>query len=84
MPSDVWLSDLELENMKSVKLSGSSFLEAGVFDFVQWLGQAPEFSDVALRSTKPSNSRSGPMINFNVELDLGDIEVSVEEVARNE
>ena len=84
MPSDVWLSDLELENMKSVKLSGSSFLEAGVFDFVQWLGQAPEFKDVALRSTNPSNSRAGPTINFNVELDLGDIDDSVEEVASNE
>jgi hypothetical protein len=84
MPSDVWLSDLTLEDMKQVKLSGSSFLETGVFDFVRWLEQAPGFDNVALRSTRPSQSSSGPTINFNVELNLGDINGSVREVARNE
>lgn len=84
MPSDVWLSDLVLEDMKKLKLSGSSFLEAGVFDFVRWLGQAPGFQDVALSSTRPSQSSSGPAIDFNVELTLGDIDGSVREVARNE
>ena len=84
MPSDVWLSDLTMEDMKQVKLSGSSFLEAGVFDFVRWLGQAPGFEDVALRSTRPSRSGSGPAIDFNSELNLGDFDSSVREVARNE
>ena len=84
MPSDVWLSGLTVENMKQMKLSGSSFLEAGVFDFVRWLEQAPGFEDVALRSTRPSQSSSGPAIDFNVELNLGDIDGSVREVARND
>jgi hypothetical protein len=84
MPSDVWLRDLTVEDMKQVKLSGSSFLEAGVFDFVRWLEQSPGFEDVALQSTRPSQSGSGPTIDFIVELNLGDIDGSVREVARND
>jgi len=84
MPSDVWLSDLVMEDMRQLRLAGSSFLEAGVFDFVRWLGQSPGFEDVALRSTKPGRSGSGPAIDFNVELNLGDIDGPVKEVARNE
>lgn len=84
MPSDVWLSDLVVEDMQRVKLTGSSFLEAGVFDFVRWLGQAPGFADVALPNTRPSTSSSGPTIEFNVELNLVDLDGQVSEVARNE
>ena len=84
MPSDVWLNDLLITEMKHIKLSGSSFLEAGVFDFVHWLEQAPGFEDVALRSTQPSKSKSGPTIDFSVELNLVDKDGPVKEVARNE
>ena len=84
MPSDVWLTNLEIEDMKSIKLAGASFLEAGVFDFVRWLEQSPYFSDVALRGTQTSQSPSGAAINFDVELSLNDNEDPVDEVARNE
>lgn len=84
MPSDVWLSRLSMEDMKTIKLNGASYLEAGVFDFVNWLEQAPGFEDVALRSTRPGQSAAGPAIDFNVELNLGDWNGKVEEVARNE
>jgi Fimbrial assembly protein (PilN) len=84
MPSDVWLNDLVVEDLQRVKLTGNSFLEAGVFDFVRWLGQAPGFEDVALPGTRPSVSSSGPTIEFNVELNLGDLDGPVKEVARNE
>lgn len=84
MPNDVWLTRLVAEDMEHIKISGSSFLEAGVFDFVRWLGQAPGFQDVALRSTRPSQNGSGPAIDFNVELNLGDKNDSVREVARHE
>lgn len=84
MPSDVWLNDLTIIEMKTIKLSGSSILETGVFDFTEWLGQAPEFNDVALRSTTPGNSASGPIVNFNVEIDFDGSADSVKEVARNE
>jgi len=84
MPSDVWLSRLTIEDMHSLQLSGSSYLEAGVFDFVRWLELAPAFEDVALKGTKAGRSSTGPVIDFNVELNLSDLDASVKEVARNE
>lgn len=84
MPNDVWLSRLELDSTKKIQLMGASFDEAGVFDFVTWLDNAPGFEDVALRSTRPGQSAAGPAIDFNVELNLGDWNGKVEEVARNE
>jgi len=84
MPSDVWLSRLTIEDMHSLHINGSSYLEAGVFDFVRWLELAPAFEDVALKGTKAGQSSTGPVIDFNVELNLSDLDVSVEEVARNE
>lgn len=84
LPDDVWLSRLEISDFNQIKLAGSSYLEAGVFDFVNWLTQAPGFDDVALRSTRPGQSASGPAIDFSVELNLGDWNGPVKEVARNE
>lgn len=84
MPSDVWLSRMEVAGMQQIQIDGASYLEAGVFDFVRWLEQAPGFEDVALRSTRPGQSEAGPAINFNIELNLGDWDGQVEEVARNE
>jgi len=73
MPSDVWLSSLTIEDMQSVRLNGASYLEAGVFDFVRWLELAPAFEDVALRGTQAGQSGAGPVINFDVELNLSDL-----------
>jgi len=84
MPIDVWLSRLEISEMKTIELSGASYLETGVFDFVGWLDLAPGFEDVALRSTRPGQSASGPAIDFSIELNLGDWNGRIEEVARNE
>ncbi len=84
MPDDVWLNRLELDSTKKIQLNGASYDEAGVFDFVTWLDNAPGFDDVALRSTRPGQSAAGPAINFNVELNLGDWSGKVEEVAKNE
>jgi len=84
MPDDVWLNRLEIVGMQSIQLEGASYLEAGVFDFVNWLDLAPGFEDVALRSTRPGHSATGPAIDFTVELNLDDWNGHVEEVARNE
>ena len=84
MPSDVWLSRMSFSEMKTIRLAGVSYLEAGVFDFVTWLEQAPGFEEVALRSTQPGKAENGPAINFDVELKLADFNGSIEEVARNE
>jgi hypothetical protein len=70
MPSDVWLSRLEVTDSLTVKLHGASYLEAGVYDFVRWLEQAPGLAEVALKSTSPSSSANGPTTNFELELTL--------------
>jgi len=84
MPNDVWLSRLEVSDMRSIKLNGISYHEDGYLDFINWLDQAPGFEDVALRSTRPGRSAAGTAVNFNVELNLGDWDGPVKKVARNE
>ena len=84
MPSDVWLSELSIQNMERMTVAGSSILEKGVFDFVEWLNKAPDFGDVALHSTDPGNSPSGPVVDFNVEINFGDKNDPGREVASNE
>jgi Tfp pilus assembly protein PilN len=84
MPSDVWLSSLTFGEGGSLALRGSSFLETGIFDFVRWLELAPGFENVALRGTKSGQSQAGPTVDFDVQLNLGALEASPEEVARHE
>ena len=84
MPSDVWLTSLVINEEDTLALQGSSFLEAGVFDFVRWLELAPGFENVALRGTKSGQSQAGPTVDFDVQLNLGDFNPSPEEVARHE
>jgi hypothetical protein len=72
MPSDVWLSRLEVVDRASIRLQGASYLEAGVYDFVRWLEQAPGFAEVALKGTSPTSSATGPTTTFDLELSLAD------------
>jgi hypothetical protein len=70
MPSDVWLNRLEATDAVTLRLQGASYLEAGVYDFVRWLEQAPGLAEVALKGTSPSSSATGPITNFELELSL--------------
>ncbi len=72
MPNDVWLQQLEINDMQSVQISGASFMEAGVYDFVRWLEQAPGLNEVALQATQAGNSQAGPTVNFGLVLSLAD------------
>jgi hypothetical protein len=76
MPSDVWLSRLEVVDRSTVRLQGSSYLEAGVYDFVRWLEQAPGLSEVALKGTSPASSSAGPTTSFELEVSLAEWEDS--------
>jgi hypothetical protein len=73
MPSDVWLSRLEVVDRATIRLQGSSYLEAGVYDFVRWLEQAPGLTEVALKGTTPSSSSAGPTTSFELEVTLADL-----------
>jgi len=83
MPDDVWLRNLELVDMQTIQLAGTSFLQQGVHDFVQWLEEAPGFTEVALQGTQRSGS-TAQTIDFDVKLNLSDSGSEVKEVARNE
>jgi hypothetical protein len=84
MPSDVWLSSLSITEDNNLALKGSSFLEAGVFDFVRWLELAPGIGNVALRGTQSGQSQAGPTVTFDIELVLTDPETPAKKVARHE
>lgn len=84
MPGDVWLQRLEITDRTQIRLEGASYLEAGVYDFVHWLEQAPGIREVALKQTSPSSAASGPTTSFELELTLGEFDASVRKVARHE
>jgi hypothetical protein len=72
MPSDVWLSKVEIVDREKIRLHGASYQEAGVYDFVRWLEQAPGLTEVALKGTSPSSSATGPTTSFELELTLAE------------
>jgi Tfp pilus assembly protein PilN len=72
MPSDVWLSKVEIVDGATIRLHGASYQEAGVYDFVRWLEQAPGLTEVALKGTSPSSSATGPTTSFELELTLAE------------
>jgi hypothetical protein len=79
MPSDVWLNRLEIADRTTIRLQGASYLEAGVYDFVRWLEQAPGFAEVALKGTSPGTSPSGPTTSFDLEVNVGEAGVRDQE-----
>lgn len=70
LPNDVWLSRFELIDGNSARLEGASYIEAGVYDFVRWLEQAPLIEEVALKRTSPGMGPSGPITGFELELHI--------------
>jgi Tfp pilus assembly protein PilN len=84
LPNDVWLKTLSIKDLDSAVLQGASFMEAGVFDFVRWLEQAPGMQKVVLRTTTQGSSQLGPEVDFDVELVFGDQKEQVTEVAQHE
>jgi hypothetical protein len=72
MPADVWLNQLTVVDRTSARVQGASYLDAGVYDFVQWLERSPGVDDVALKRTGSTASPSGPATSFELELALGD------------
>jgi len=84
MPGEVWLNSLNVSGVESLELTGSSYMETGVFDFVRWLELAPGIKDVALRSTQSGVSSYGSMTSFDVAINLSKLTASMTEDLRNE
>jgi Fimbrial assembly protein (PilN) len=72
MPDDVWLDRLSFIDGRSAALSGASFSDAGVYDFVGYLKQVPDVT-VALEGTGVGQSPTGITTSFNLQLTLASV-----------
>ena len=75
LPPNVWIESLHVENGEKMTLAGICLAENGVYEFAHWLKQVPEFSEVALTTTRPVRHDAKPALSFQLEcllVNLGD------------
>jgi Tfp pilus assembly protein PilN len=70
MPDDVWLDSLVFHDAKNVSLSGASYADGGVYDFVGYLKKVPDIGEIALEGTGLGQSATGPTTSFDLKLSL--------------
>jgi Tfp pilus assembly PilM family ATPase len=70
MPDDVWTDRLTIHDAQSATLTGASYSDEGMYDFVGYLKQVPDVAEVALDSTGVGQSSSGATTNFTLQLTL--------------
>jgi Tfp pilus assembly protein PilN len=70
MPDGVWLDRLAFHDLRSAAISGASYTDGGVYDFVGYLKKVPEIAEIALEGTGAGQSPTGPTTNFNLQLTL--------------
>jgi hypothetical protein len=68
MPDDVWLDRLSFQDSHTAALSGASYTDGGVYDFVGYLKQVPGIAEIALEGTGVGQSPTGPTTNFDLKL----------------
>jgi hypothetical protein len=84
MPDDVWLDRLAFHDGFSAALTGASYTDGGVYDFVGYLKQVPEIAEIALEGTGVGQSPTGPTTNFNLQLTLASSASRGEKEARHD
>jgi Tfp pilus assembly protein PilN len=70
MPDDVWLDGLTFQDAKTASVTGSSYADGGVYDFVEYLKQVPDIGEIALQGTGTGHSPTGPTTSFDLQLSL--------------
>jgi hypothetical protein len=70
MPDDVWLDRLAVHDGATASLTGASYTDGGVYDFVGYLKQVPNVAEIALEGTGMGQSATGPTTNFTLQLTL--------------
>jgi hypothetical protein len=70
MPDDVWLDRLSFQDGRSAAISGASYTDGGVYDFVEYLKQVPDIAEIALEGTGVGQSTTGPTTSFNLQVTL--------------
>ncbi|HEX4413135.1 MAG TPA: PilN domain-containing protein [Lacipirellulaceae bacterium] len=84
MPDDVWLDRLTVHDGKSASLTGASYTDGGVYDFVGYLKQVPDISEIALEGTGVGQSTTGPTTNFTLQLTLANLADHSEKEVRHD
>ncbi len=70
LPEDVWLKGFRLLEENKAALSGASYTEGGVYDFVRYLEASPDYVEVALRGTGVDQTPQGPATSFEIDVEL--------------
>jgi hypothetical protein len=70
MPNDVWLDGLTLLDGRTATVTGASYADGGVYDFVSYLKMVPDVAEIALLGTGVGRSATGPTTSFNLQLSL--------------
>ncbi|HEY4234410.1 MAG TPA: PilN domain-containing protein [Lacipirellulaceae bacterium] len=70
MPEDVWLDGLVVQDTHLARLTGASYADSGVYDFVGYLKQVPDIAQIALEGTGTGRSQTGPTTSFELQLSL--------------
>jgi hypothetical protein len=84
MPDDVWLDRLKVQDGQSASLSGASYTDGGVYDFVGYLKQVPGIAEIALESTGVGQSPTGPTTNFDLKLSFTNFAARTEKEGRHD
>ena len=84
MPDDVWLDRLTFHDGKSASLTGASYTDGGVYDFVGYLKQVPDISEIALEGTGVGQSTNGPTTNFTLQLTMSNVADRNDKEARHD
>jgi hypothetical protein len=66
LPADAWLDSFHVGQDGQVALSGGSYSEDGVFEFVRWLSQVPRLENIAIDGTRPGRFAGGSGTQFDV------------------
>ena len=66
LPDDVWLDRMQVHDLAKIQVSGASYSESGVYDFVRHLELAPALQQVALEGTGVQHTREGPATSFDL------------------
>ena len=70
MPDDVWLDGLTFLDGQTLTVTGASYADGGVYDFVNYLKQVPDVAEIALQGTGVGRSMTGPTTSFSLQLSL--------------
>lgn len=73
MPDDVWLDRITFRDAATASLAGASYTDSSVYDFVSYLKQVPDISEIALEGTGAGQSALGPTTNFTLQLNLANL-----------